>query len=148
MSFSKKYLNCFFESLRDIFIFLMKQACFYRFYYTNLKIDFDIESQKTTSKLIFIKISLSIQLDSFTCRSILRTKNLASLPSEKMNYKLINLHLQSSSKITIAKFTTSTRINVKLQAGMKKWWATTICSTFKPECQYDKKNYFEPIGIV
>ena len=85
---------------------------------------------------------MGIQKDSFILRSILKTKNLVSSPSKILNYKLINLHLQSFSKLTIAKFTTCTILNFKLQAALKKLWATTICSTFKPDYQYDKKKQF------
>ena len=107
---------------------------------TKTKLRLVLQSQKTTSLLITIKISLNIQINFFRYRSGLETTILASFLSKSLNYKVISSYLQKFSTLNIAKLTTSTRIGITLQTSVKILRAITMCSAFIPECRYDVNN--------
>ena len=62
----------------------------------------------------------------FVFRSIFETTILASFPPNSLNYTAINLFLQKFSTLTIAKFATSTRTDVRWQASEKELRAVTM----------------------
>ena len=64
---------------------------------------------------------MNIQIDKLVYRSDMKTTYLASFPSKSLNYKIITSYLQNFSSIIIAKFTTSTRTDIKLHASVKNW---------------------------
>ena len=92
-------------------------------------------------------MSLNIQIDGFACPSELETISFASFPSKSLKHVVINSYLQKFSTLTIAKFTTSTRTNIRLQTSVKILRIFTICSPFNPDCRYNK-SISEPIRNV
>ena len=85
-----------------------------------------------------MKISLNVQVDNFVYRSDLETSNPTFFLSKSSRNAVIILHLEKLSTLTIAKMTTSTRTDIMLQTSMKLLRAITMCSTFTPDCRYDK----------
>ena len=98
---------------------LIRLPSVYRFPYRSPKLSLVLQSQKTISLLITIRISLNTHIDKFVYRSDLETKILACFPSKSLNYTAINLFLPKLSTLTIAKFTISTRIDITLQTSVK-----------------------------
>ena len=100
----------------------------------------DQQSQKTISLLNITTISLNIQIDKFVYRSDLEATILAFFRSKSSNYTAINLFLQKLSTLMIAKVTISTRTDITLQRSVKYLRAITMCSSFTPDCGYDKST--------
>ena len=95
---------------------------------------------KKISLHITIAISLSIEIDKIVYRSDLETTVLAPFPSKSFNYTAINFFLQKLSIFTIAnaKFTISTRTDIRLRTSLKNLPAITMCSAITPGSRYDK----------
>ena len=71
-----------------------------------------LEIQKTTTLLIFIKISLNIQIDKFVYRSDLETTNVAFFPSKCLENTVYKINEQKLSTLTVSKFTTSEGVDI------------------------------------
>ena len=56
----------------------------------------------------------------------------------------MNLFLLKMSTLTIKKITVSTRTDITLQTSVKYLRAITMCSSFTPDCGYDKS----PISFI
>ena len=94
-----------------------------------------------------MKISLNIQLNEFFNRFELNTTSLACFPSNCLSYLAKERIFQKMSKLAIAKFTTSTTIDIPLQISVKQLRASTMCRAFTPDSRYDN-NINKLIGNV
>ena len=108
LNISRRELGCFSE-------LLVKRASVYIFHYRTPKLRSDLQSRRTISLLITIKISLNFQINKFVNRSILEATTLAPFPSKILSYSVMNLYLQNLSTLTIAKSTISAKTDITLQ---------------------------------
>ena len=132
---SPKENSVFWSAVCGIFPkFSIKLASVYRIPYGSLKLRKNQQNQLTISVLFIINLSLKIQVDKLVYRSDLEKKNLASFPSNGLNYRVIIFYLQNLSNINIAKFTTSSRTDIKLQKSVKSLnhWAQLRCVGHSP----------------
>ena len=83
---------------------------------------------------------MNIQTDKFVHRSDLETTTVGYFPSKSLNYTAMNLFLQKFSTLTIAKFTISTKTDIRLQTSVKEMRAITMCSAFTTDCGSDKST--------
>ena len=65
---------------------------------------------------------------------------LSYCPSKSLNYPAANSFLQKLSSLTMAKFTISRRTDIKLQTGVIKLRAITLCCAFTPDCGYENST--------
>ena len=77
VNISKRELTCLVDSLRDFLKILITLISVYRFPQRSPKLRLDLQSQKTSSLLFTITISMNIQIDKFAYRSDLETTILA-----------------------------------------------------------------------
>ena len=87
--------------------------------------------------LITLKIPLNIQMGMFVYRSGFKQTIRSPVPSKSLGYTLVNSYVQKLQSLTIAKFSTSTRIVIILQTSVKELGAITMCSTSNPDRQFD-----------
>ena len=116
---------------------LIKLASAYRFSYQSPKLRLDLQSQKTISLLIIIRISLSTQIDRFVYPSDWETTLLVNFPSKSLNYTAIKSFLRKLSILAIVNFTIFPRFDITLQTSVKNSRVVTICSAFTPDCGND-----------
>ena len=146
VNISKRCFSSLVDSLRD---FLKTFDEFYTSVYIletpNTKLNLDLQSEKTTSLLLTLQISLNIKIDVFVFHCDFKTTILASFPSESLNYKVIYSYLQKVSTLIMTKFTTLTGTNITMQTNVEKFRAITIFSTFTLDCRCDN-SIIEYIG--
>ena len=116
---AKTELSSLVDILHDFLKFFDKGSKCLQIPLPKHKIEMNLQSRKTTSLLITMKISSNIQIDLFVYRSDLETTILASSPSKSLNYTVIILNLQKLSTLTIANFSTSTKTDIMLQTSVK-----------------------------
>ena len=94
---AKRELSSLVDTVRDSSKFLIKRASVYKFHYRKPECTLDLQSQKTSSLLITITISLNIQIHKVVYRSEVETTNLAFVPTKFLNYTVITIFLQKLS---------------------------------------------------
>ena len=135
------------ESLRNILKTFDHARSVNRFPYRNPKLRLDRRSQKTTSLLNTITISLKIQIHRFVYRSVLETTILASFPSKRLIYTAIILFCHKLSPLTIANSTIFKRTNITLQTKVNWLRAKTMCCAFTSECGDDNGTFILIGGV-
>ena len=102
----------------------------------------EIGSTKSKDNLFAHYYNISIEHPKRPFRSLFRfgNKNFCVFSIKKLNYTAIDLFLQNSLTLTIAKFTISTRTDITLQTSVKYLKAITMCSAFTLDCGYDNST--------
>ena len=109
-----------------------------RFHYRELKTRFDLQSQKNSSPFHFFKDIVKHKKRQIRLSFPFENNKSSTFSIKSLSHTLIIPYLEKESTFTIAKFTTSTRIDITLQKSVKKLRAFTMSNTNKLNFRYDK----------